>query len=52
VMVPVLIAVVGATLVARRFDLRSIYTARSAPPLATAPDPSRAPPGPDSPATG
>lgn len=29
VMVPVLIAVVGASLVARRFDRRSIYTARS-----------------------
>lgn len=35
VMAPVLIAVVGAMLVARRFDLRSIYTARSAPALLT-----------------
>ncbi|MHB1519615.1 MAG: chloride channel protein [Acidimicrobiales bacterium] len=29
VLVPILIAVVGATLVARRLDLRSVYTARS-----------------------
>lgn len=42
-MVPMLVAVVGATLVARRFNLRSIYSARLSPEL-----PHREDPGPPS----
>ena len=40
-MVPMLVAVVGATLVARRFNLRSIYSSRLSPELPHREDPGK-----------
>jgi len=48
ILAPILIAAVGATLVSRRFDLRSIYSARLSPYPHTPPSSPPAPP-PDGP---
>jgi len=48
ILAPILLAAVGATLVSRRFDLRSIYSARLSPPPYTPPS-SPPEPSPDEP---